>query len=138
MRGDTLQWLLITEFGKICAKYPEKAREIITGALNTVHVGQRVTIESTAEGQEGRFYEMTTTAENMALEAGRCRSSTSSSTSIRGGVDRKNRLDPAHVPMPEPMERYFAGPGEGEPAHPARRPRSAPGTSRRPRRRAPT
>jgi hypothetical protein len=38
MRGDTLQWLLITEFGKICAKYPEKAREIITGALNTVHV----------------------------------------------------------------------------------------------------
>jgi hypothetical protein len=63
MRGDTLQWLLITEFGKICAKYPEKAREIITGALNTVHVGQRVTIESTAEGQEGRFYEMTQDAE---------------------------------------------------------------------------
>jgi hypothetical protein len=55
-RGGTLQYLHISELGKIAAKYPEKAREIRTGALNTVQAGQVVFIESTAEGQEGDFY----------------------------------------------------------------------------------
>ena len=58
LRSSTLQFLHISEFGKICAKYPEKAREVITGALNTVHPGQFVIIESTAEGREGAYYEM--------------------------------------------------------------------------------
>lgn len=58
LRGSTLQYLHISEFGKICAKYPERAREIITGSLNTVHAGQRIFIESTAEGKEGPFYDI--------------------------------------------------------------------------------
>lgn len=58
LRSSTLQYLHISEFGKICAKYPERAREIITGSLNTVHEGQHIFIESTAEGREGHFYEM--------------------------------------------------------------------------------
>lgn len=58
MRSSTLQYLHISEFGKICAKYPDKAREIITGALNAIAPGQYVFIESTAEGREGYFYEM--------------------------------------------------------------------------------
>lgn len=57
MRSGTLQYLLISEFGKICRKYPEKANEIITGSLNTVAEGQFIVIESTAEGQGGRYYE---------------------------------------------------------------------------------
>lgn len=56
-RSGTYQMLHISEFGKICAKYPEKAREIITGALPAAEQGQ-VFIESTAEGQAGKFYEM--------------------------------------------------------------------------------
>lgn len=63
MRGSTFQYLHISEFGKICAKYPEKAKEIITGSLNTVAPGQFVFIESTAEGKEGYFYEMCKQAE---------------------------------------------------------------------------
>src|SRR5687768_6491311 len=59
MRSGTLQYLHVSEFGKICAQAPEKAREIVTGALNTVEAGQFVVIESTAEGQDGPFYEMT-------------------------------------------------------------------------------
>jgi hypothetical protein len=35
-----------------------KAEEVITGTLNAIHPGMLVTIESTAEGREGRFYEM--------------------------------------------------------------------------------
>lgn len=58
LRSSTLQYLHISEFGKICAKYPERAREIITGSLNTVHTGQHIFIESTAEGKEGYFYDM--------------------------------------------------------------------------------
>lgn len=58
LRSSTLQYLHVSEFGKICAKSPEKAREIITGSLNTVHAGQRIFIESTAEGKEGKFYDM--------------------------------------------------------------------------------
>lgn len=57
MRSATLQKLHISEFGKICAKYPDKAKEIVTGALNAVQAGQIVTIESTAEGRGGYFYE---------------------------------------------------------------------------------
>lgn len=57
MRSGTLQHLHISEFGKICAEFPRKAKEIVTGCLNAVDVGQNVTIESTAEGQEGYFYD---------------------------------------------------------------------------------
>lgn len=55
-RGGTLQYLHISELGKIASKYPEKAREIRTGALNTIQAGQVAFIESTAEGQEGDFW----------------------------------------------------------------------------------
>jgi len=57
-RSDTVHWLHVSEFGKICAKYPLKAAEIITGALPSVPPDGRITIESTAEGEEGKFYEM--------------------------------------------------------------------------------
>jgi hypothetical protein len=57
LRSTTLQYLHISEFGKLCAKFPEKAREVVTGALNTVHKGQFIFIESTAEGRSGYFYD---------------------------------------------------------------------------------
>lgn len=63
MRGSTLQYLHISEFGKICAHYPDKAREIVTGSLNTLGARQYVFIESTAEGKEGHFYDMCKQAE---------------------------------------------------------------------------
>lgn len=58
LRGGTLQLLHITEFAKICVENPKKADEIITGALNTVQEGQFVSIESTARGREGHFFNM--------------------------------------------------------------------------------
>lgn len=58
LRSGTLQKLLISEYGKIGAKYPEKAREIKTGALNTVEQGQQIFVESTAEGKKGEFYDL--------------------------------------------------------------------------------
>lgn len=55
-RSSTLQRLHISEFGKICAKYPQKAREIVSGAFPAVGKNPK-TLESTAEGQEGYFYQ---------------------------------------------------------------------------------
>ena len=66
LRSSTFQYLHVSEFGKICAKYPDKAREIVTGSLNTVAPGQYVFIESTAEGREGYFYEMCKQAQAIA------------------------------------------------------------------------
>src|SRR5829696_9052324 len=62
LRSGTLQYLHVSEYGKLCAKYPEKAREVRTGALNTIQSGQVVFIESTAEGQEGHFFELSEAA----------------------------------------------------------------------------
>lgn len=68
LRGGTFQILHVSEYGKIAARYPEKAREIKTGALNTVHVGQRVFVESTAEGQGGEFYDLVRRAQALQEE----------------------------------------------------------------------
>ena len=61
-RGDTLQMLHVSELGKIAKKYPEKAKELKTGAFQSVSVNNKITIESTAEGRSGLFYEMWTKA----------------------------------------------------------------------------
>lgn len=58
MRGGTLQYLHVSEFGKICAKHPEKAKEIITGAYPAVSPDGFAFFESTAEGKSGYFYDM--------------------------------------------------------------------------------
>lgn len=107
LRGSTLQWLHISEFGKICAKDPEKAREIMTGSLQTVHTGQHVFIESTAEGKEGYFYELCKAALQRVKN-----------NETLGPLDFKPRFFPWYKhfqyrlespsPIPEHLQEYFA------------------------------
>lgn len=59
MRSGTIHRLHISEFGKICAKYPDKAAEVVTGSIPAVPQSGMLVIESTAEGQDGEFYTMT-------------------------------------------------------------------------------
>jgi len=59
MRSGTIHRLHVSEFGKICAKYPEKAAEVVTGSIPAVPTSGVTVIESTAEGAEGEFYDMT-------------------------------------------------------------------------------
>jgi hypothetical protein len=56
-RSGTVQWLHVSEFGSVCARFPEKAREIVTGSFNAVPRDGLIFIESTAEGQAGYFYD---------------------------------------------------------------------------------
>lgn len=57
IRGSTFNKLHISEFGYICAYFPDRAKEIVGGALNTIKHGQEIDIESTAEGKWGAFYD---------------------------------------------------------------------------------
>lgn len=66
LRSGTLQQLHVSEYGKLCAKFPERAEEVKTGAFNTVALGQSITVESTAEGRGGGFYAMVKTARDLA------------------------------------------------------------------------
>lgn len=63
-RSGTLQNLHISELGKIAAKFPDKAKELNTGTLQAIGGKRKVTIESTAEGKSGLFYEKWKQAEN--------------------------------------------------------------------------
>lgn len=68
LRSGTLQRLHVSEYGKLCAKYPDRAEEVKTGAFNTVAIGQNITVESTAEGRAGEFHDMVTKARHMDEE----------------------------------------------------------------------
>lgn len=63
MRSGTIHRLHISEFGKICAKYPDKANEVITGSIPAVPLNGILVIESTAEGREGEFAKIVRIAE---------------------------------------------------------------------------
>lgn len=56
-RGGRLQYLHISELGPMVAMFPKRAEEVISGALNTVGPDAIVTIESTAMGAWGDFYD---------------------------------------------------------------------------------
>lgn len=70
-RSATTHRLHISEYGKICAKYPARAEEIKTGTIPSVHpqMGGRISIESTAEGAAGHFYDLCKMAEAETIRA---------------------------------------------------------------------
>jgi len=62
LRGGSYQNVLVSEFGKTCARSPQKAEEVVTGTLQAVGKEGKVSIESTGEGSEGYFADMVHTA----------------------------------------------------------------------------
>lgn len=68
-RSGTLQLLHISEYAKICAKYPDKAREVKTGSIPAASGKNALMwIESTAEGQGGDYYDKTKIAQNLQIQ----------------------------------------------------------------------
>lgn len=65
-RSGTLNWLHVSEYGKICARFPDKAKEIRTGSFPAAENGS-ITIESTAEGEEGDYYDRCQLAQEIEL-----------------------------------------------------------------------
>jgi hypothetical protein len=107
MRSDTLQFLHVSEFGKICAKAPERAREVVTGAFNTLAVGCPLFVESTAEGQEGYFHDYCMEALE-AQRTGRRLSQQSFKMHFFAWWQKHgNRLDPETVELTDNDRLYF-------------------------------
>lgn len=107
MRGSTLQYLHISEFGKICAKFPDKAHEIITGSLNTLASGQYVFIESTAKGREGYFYEMCRDAQAIRDSGKKLTPLDFRFHFLPWHAHKSYRIDPSGVPVPKHYSDYF-------------------------------
>jgi len=108
LRSGTYQLLHISEYGKLCAKFPEKAAEVRTGALNTVHAGSLVFIESTAEGQAGDFHDKTIRSHNMSIQKDRKLSKKDYKFHFYAWwQDLKNILEPRGVPIVERITTYL-------------------------------
>jgi len=65
-RSGTPVIVLVSEYGKIASAFPRKAREIQTGTFNAVPSNGILVVESTAEGNEGYFYQMVEEADKKA------------------------------------------------------------------------
>lgn len=114
MRGSTLQYLHISEHGKICSKYPEKAREIATGSLNTIAAGQYVIIESTAEGRSGAFYEMCRQAQAMQDAKQPLSELDYKFWFFPWWKESSYKIKPDGVPIPQDLKDYFKALEENE------------------------
>lgn len=68
MRSGTLQLLHVSEFGKICAKFPDRADEVVTGSIPALSQNGMLFIESTSEGRSGHFFKMSERAERISHE----------------------------------------------------------------------
>ena len=66
-RSGTFNKVHVTEFALVAKNYPDKAQEIIEGTIHAVPIGGEVTIESTAEGAGGMFYDMFMEAWNRSM-----------------------------------------------------------------------
>lgn len=107
LRSGTLQRLHVSEYGKLCAKYPEKAREVRTGAFNTVQAGQQITVESTAEGQAGDFFNMCEMAKRK-VDADEPLTALDFKFHFSPWyTSEEYRLDPEGVTITREMEEYF-------------------------------
>ena len=107
-RGGTLQILHISEMGKIAARFPDRAREITTGALNTLEPGQMVFMESTAEGNAGAFFDYCQAAREI-LDGDKKLTKLDFRFHFFGWTEgTENRLAPDGVYISHDDEKYFA------------------------------
>lgn len=109
-RGDTLQSLHVSELAKIAKKYPEKAQELKTGAFQAIGKNNKITIESTAEGKQGLFYEMwtkaVTKAEIIAKTGGQLSPFDFESIFLSWLIDSDCWLE-TEYPISKELEEYF-------------------------------
>lgn len=107
-RGGTLQHLHVSEYGKISATRPDKAKEIKTGGFGTVHVRQRIDVESTAEGIGGEFHDMVGRADALKKENRPLSELDFKLHFFAWWQHPGYRLDPKTVRIPVELEDYFA------------------------------
>lgn len=106
-RSGTVHFLHVSEMGKIAANYPEKAREITTGTLQALVPNGTGFIESTAEGQDGAFYELARRAEGKKDQRAKLTPADWRFHFFPWWVDDEYRLDPSRVVITSNDHVYF-------------------------------
>ena len=107
MRSGVLQYLHVSEFGKICAEFPIRAKEVITGSIPTVPANGIVFIESTAEGREGEFFEMSQRAEKLDQQGKELKEKDFRFHFYPWWVEERYRTDPSGVLITQRDNEYF-------------------------------
>ena len=106
-RSGTLQLLHVSEYGKIAATRPDKAKEINTGAIEAVAKGQMIFIESTAEGREGEFYDLVDEARQLEDSGKELDEMDFKFHFYAWWENPEYTLNPAGVAIPQKMHQYF-------------------------------
>lgn len=107
VRGGTIHRLHVSEFGKICAKFPAKAEEVVTGSFQAVPLSGIVVVESTAEGQDGEFYEMCKRAQALVAGTRKLTASQYRFHFYAWWAEPTYTMDPAGVPISPAQHDYF-------------------------------
>lgn len=106
-RGGTLQYLHVSEFGKICAKFPDRAQEVIKGSIPSVTGNGVIFIESTAEGQEGPFFDMCDKAMKKHNEGSKLSSKDYNFHFFPWWAESRYTIDPEGVVITSKDNEYF-------------------------------
>ena len=107
-RGGTLQILHKSEMGKVSVRFPERAREIRTGALNTVAPGNFIFDESTAEGSAGEFFEDCKAAQELQDKGTELTKLDTKFHFFGWWMGTENEIDPRGVEISKELLKYFA------------------------------
>lgn len=107
MRSGTLQYLHVSEYGWLCAHAPAKAKEVKSGAMETVHEGGILFIESTAEGSYGDFYDICMAAQKLQIEGKPLGKMDFKIHTFPWYQKESNQTDPDFVIISEKSHKYF-------------------------------
>lgn len=107
VRGGTIHRLHVSEFGKICAKFPQKAEEVVTGSFQAVPLSGIIVVESTAEGTDGEFYKMCQRAQALVTGKSMLTRSQYRFHFYAWWQDPAYTMDPAGVPISTELQDYF-------------------------------
>lgn len=108
VRSGTVHRLHVSEFGKICAEYPQKADEVITGSIPAVPKSGILVIESTAEGRDGEFFKICQNAEANHIARKTLNARDYRFHFFPWWQEPGYRMDPAGVIITEQDNEYFA------------------------------
>lgn len=107
-RGGTLQFLHVSELGKISVNSPLTAKEIKLGAMRAVHATGIIAVEATAHGTGGEFYDMVQKAKAKADTGGSLSPLESRLHFYGWWVKREYRLPNNLVLLSQELKDYFA------------------------------
>lgn len=110
VRSATASALHVSELGKLSKIAPDKAREVKSGGFNAVAANRPVTVESTAEGVSGEFYDICKEAMRMKAAGEELTALDFQFIFFPWFFDRTNELTPEDtlkVRIPAKFEAYF-------------------------------